>query len=71
MPIIKNNVPPSCKYVRAEKIMNANVTSLRCVESVKKIYDAIKKSHHGFPILNYKGQVIGLIPKKFVLILIE
>lgn len=55
MPILKNKVPPSCKHVRAEKIMSSKVVSLRTVDSVKKIYEAIKTSHNGFPIVNLKG----------------
>lgn len=71
MPILKNKVPYECKYFRAEKIMNPKVVSLRTVETVKKIYDALKTSHHGFPVTNHRGQLVGLIPKKFLLILIE
>lgn len=55
MPILKKKVPDSCKYVRAEKIMNSKVVSLRSVESVKKVYEALKTSHHGFPVTNLKG----------------
>ena len=55
MPILKNKVPDSCKYVRAEKIMNSKVKSLRTVESLKKIYEALKTTHHGFPVTNYRG----------------
>ena len=71
MPILKNKVPDECKYFRAEKIMNPKVVSLRTVESVKKIYEALKTSHNGFPVTNYRGQLVGLIPKKYLLILIE
>lgn len=62
MPILKNKVHKTCKYITAEKIMSSNVKSLRTVESVKKIYDALKTSHHGFPVTNYRGQVVGIIP---------
>lgn len=55
MPILKNKVPDSNKYVRAEKIMSSKVMSLRTVESVKKIYEALNTTHHGFPVTNYKG----------------
>lgn len=55
MPILKNKVHKTCKYITAEKIMSSNVKSLRTVESVKKIYDVLKTSHHGFPVTNYRG----------------
>lgn len=62
MPILKNKVPEANKYIRAEKMMSSKVVSLRTVESVKKIYEALKTTHHGFPVLNYRGQVVGLMP---------
>ena len=71
MPILKNKVPLDERHVRAEKIMNSKVVSLRTVETVKKIYEALKTSHHGFPVTNYKGQLVGLIPKKYLMILLE
>jgi len=70
MPILKNKVPESSKYIRAEKIMSSKVKSLRTVESVKKIYEVLKTTHHGFPVTNYRGQVVGLIPQRYLLILI-
>lgn len=71
MPILKNKTPAMCKQIRAEKIMNSKVVSLRTVDSIKKIYEAVKTSHNGFPIVNLRGQLVGLIPKKYLLILIE
>ena len=62
MPILKNKVLKPYRYVTAEKIMSNNVTSLRTVESIKKIYEALKTTHHGFPVTNYRGQVVGIIP---------
>lgn len=53
MPIITGPVPHELKYMRAEKIMNPNVVSLKTVETVENIYNAIKSSgHHGYPIVN-------------------
>jgi len=70
MPILKNKVPEQCQYVRAEKIMSSKVVSLRTVDSIKRIYEALKTTHHGFPVINLSGQVVGLIPKNFLLILV-
>jgi hypothetical protein len=44
--------------------------TLRSVDTVKNIFEALKTSHHGFPGLNHNEQVIGLIPKNFVFVLI-
>ena len=55
MPILKRAVPEACRYVPAEKIMHRDVVRLRTVESVKKIYEALRTRHHGFPITNLRG----------------
>jgi hypothetical protein len=50
--------------------MAKKVISIKSVDTVKKIFEAIKSPHHGFPVLNMNGQVIGLIPKNFLIVLI-
>ena len=51
--------------------MAKKVVALRSVDTVKRIYDALKTNHHGFPIMNMKGQVIGLIPKNYLVVIIS
>jgi CBS-domain-containing membrane protein len=51
--------------------MNHKVVSLRSVDTVKNIHLALKSPHHGFPVLNLNGQVIGLISKNFLFVLIS
>ena len=51
--------------------MAKNVISLSGVVTVKKVYEALKSPHHGFPIINMSGEVIGLIPKNFLIVLIR
>jgi predicted transcriptional regulator len=70
MPILKKSVPAVNRMIRAENIMSKKVVSLRSVETVKNIYAALKSSHHGFPVTNINGQVIGLISKNFLVVLI-
>ena len=70
MPILKKAVPPENRLIRAENIMAKKVISLRSVETVKNIYAALKSPHHGFPVVNINGQVIGLISKNFLVVLI-
>jgi hypothetical protein len=56
MPLLKHeNVPDCNRKIRAEEIMAKKVVSLNGVVTVKKIYDALKSPHHGFPILNMGG----------------
>ena len=72
MPIIKKDKVPACnRQIRADKIMAKKVIYLRSVETVKNIFEALKSPHHGFPIVNINGQVIGLIPKNYLIVLIS
>ena len=70
MPILTDQVALSCRYVRAEQMMSTNILTLNVVDSVENIYAALKSSHHGFPVLNSKQRVVGLIPKNYLWILI-
>ena len=71
MPILKKSVPACNREIRAEQIMAKKVIAIKSVDSVKKIFEALKSPHHGFPVLNMNGQVIGLIPKNFLIVLIK
>ena len=52
MPILKKAVPACNSKKRAEEIMNADIVTLRSVDTVKNIFTALQTSHHGFPVLN-------------------
>lgn len=71
MPILTDQMHESNTYIRAEEIMSSDTRSVNIVESVKNIYDILKTSHHGFPVVNSTGRVVGLIPKNFLVILIQ
>lgn len=51
--------------------MSKKVVSLGGVTTVKKIHEALKTPHHGFPVLNMNNEVIGLIPNNFLIVLIR
>lgn len=71
MPILIRKVPAENRQVKAEQIMNKNVISLKCVDTLRNIYNCIKTPHSAFPVLNMQGQVIGLISKHFLITLLE
>jgi predicted transcriptional regulator len=71
MPILIDKVPKPCKRIIAEDVMARNVVTLNCVETIANIEEAITKTnHHGFPVLNTKGDCIGLIPRNYIIVLI-
>jgi predicted transcriptional regulator len=71
LPILIDKVPEPCKKIIAEDVMARNVVTLQCVDTVTNIEEAITKTnHHGFPVLNSKGECIGLIPRNYIIVLI-
>ena len=71
MPILTEQMPRQNKYIRAEQLMSENLICLNMVSKMEDIKSALSSSHHGFPVTNSKGRVVGLIPKNFLIILIE
>jgi hypothetical protein len=43
----------------------------RNIETVENIKAALLTSHHAFPVMNSRGNVVGLIPKNFLIVLIK
>ena len=71
MPIITDRIPAPCKNLKAGDVMAAKPVTLRSCETMENIQDALKTNHHAFPIVNKKGNLIGMIPRNFVIILIK
>jgi len=71
MPILVEDVPIPCQKIIAEKIMARHPITCRNIESVENIKSALLSSHHGFPVMNSRGNVVGLIPKNFLIVLIK
>lgn len=70
MPILTEQMPRANRHRRAEEIMSENPLCLNVVAKMDKIKIALQSSHHGFPVINSKGRVVGLIPKNYLMILI-
>ena len=72
MPILTKHVPHQNKFLRAEKLMNPNVVSLKAVDTVENIYNAIANhTHHGFPVVNMAERSVGYISQNFLIILLS
>lgn len=70
MPILVKHVPHYHKFKRASEIMNPSVVSLKVVDTVENIQEAIKTKHHGFPIVNNAERAVGYISKNYLIILL-
>lgn len=51
--------------------MSRDLNTLLNVDTVSNVLEAINSGHHGFPVLNHLGNVVGLIPRNFVITLLE
>jgi CBS-domain-containing membrane protein len=71
MPILSNHgVRECCKNLKADYMMERQVDVFRPVETIqniKKILEDEESNHHGFPIVNNKGALIGIIPRNHVI----
>jgi CBS domain-containing protein len=70
MPILIETVPESQKYVIADQIMSTHCVTLKSVDTVSNVYDALKTGHHAFPVMNKNNNVSGVIPKNFIIVLL-
>lgn len=71
MPIIIDSVPEDNKKMIAGQIMSQKVVTLKNVETVANLMTALKTSHHAFPILNHLGNLVGVMPRNFILTILE
>jgi len=70
-PILQDWIPAPCKDVIAQQLMNRNLVSFRAVETLYNIKKGCLEGHHAFPVLNEKGNIIGMIPRNFVVVLLR
>ena len=71
MPVLIDEVPQPCKTIIAEKIMSSNVVRLQRVDTLENVKLALQTSHHSFPVINSAGNLIGMIPKNFIIVMLR
>lgn len=75
--MIRNNMPKSTKHMYVREVVQSMLQSgydLQVVESVcsvKRLAEVCKLPFNSIPVVNMSGRLIGLIPKNFVIVLIE
>lgn len=67
MPILRDFVPMPCKGIIAEQMMTKDVVTLERVDTLENIAKALASGHHAFPILNTSRNLIGIIPRNFII----
>jgi len=71
IPFLGDRYPSAFSFVRAEEIMSRQVHTLRIVSSMEELNRAYKSDFSGFPVLNESGNLVGIVPRRFIGILIE
>lgn len=63
--------PPHAKKIHAWQIMTENPLFIEGVISVSRIAEVLECDGNMFPVLNMAGNVMGIIPKNFLVVLVE
>ena len=71
IPLLRDQAPSEHRFVRAQEVMTRDVMVLETVSPVSKINSALCTNHQAFPLLNKAGNVVGVIPRRFIKILIR
>lgn len=51
--------------------MSAPVICIEGIISVEYLIDILQKPFNSFPVLNSAGNIVGMMPKNFIIVLIE
>lgn len=77
LPVLRNNMPGKTRLMRVRDIiakrlsMDYQLEVLESVCTVQRLYEVTQKGMNSFPVVNIAGKVIGMIPKNFIIVLIE
>lgn len=72
IPIIKSEPPTETANHTAFQIMSHNVKTFKHVVSVKDVAEYLKTTNHnGFPVVNNKNEIFGMISRSILLAMIE
>jgi len=71
IPVLRNTAPFEYRFERAENVMKTReVVTLQWISPVSELQRALNTTHSAFPVMN-KGTLLGIIPRRFIKILLE
>lgn len=71
MPVLMDKLPHVVEHIMAQQMMSTNLVVLQRVDTLANIGEALKSGHHAFPVMNASGNLIGMIPRNFIIVLIR
>lgn len=71
IPFLSDRYPLAFSFVRAEEIMSKEVHTVKTVCPMADCNRAYQTNYSGFPVVNDAGNLVGIIPRRFLGILIK
>jgi CBS-domain-containing membrane protein len=74
MPFLRNHLPKTERKKRIREVVrDFEIDVCESVCSVQRIAEVIssEENYHSIPVVNISGKLIGLIPKNFLIVLLE
>ena len=71
IPLLRNFVPKSQRDTTAFQIMSHNPTTVEGIIAVTYLTKLLQSGFSTFPVMNSAGNIVGVIPKNFIIVLIE
>ena len=74
MPLLRNHMPKCNLNIRVKELLDKREQQIHVVESVcqvERLAEVCSLEFNSIPVVNMAGRIIGLIPKSFIVILIE
>ena len=77
LPVLGYHMPLNKSKTRIKTIIDNKMRHgyelevLESVSTVARIHEVITQPYHSIPVVNLNGKVIGIIPKNFIIVLIE
>lgn len=74
MPLLRNHMPEENCKLRVKELLEKNPQQIEVVESVcqvDRLTQVCQMSFSSIPVVNMAGRIIGLIPRNFIIVLME
>ena len=68
---MRNNCPKTQRDITAFQIMSHNVVTVEGIIAIDHLAKILQRPYSSFPVVNSSGNIIGIIPKNFLIKLIE
>jgi len=71
MPFLRADCPETTKYLKASVIMVRDPITLSTIANMESCKKALSSHHNAYPVVNTAGRLVGLIPKRCVVKILE